>query len=98
MNYSRPDTGFMENAIGVDPPGCGCTDCIIGDSIPIDDTYRMVDVAKDYFQGREIINRSSGMFSFTLMSDGVIQVDINIDDSNDSNAPRPISYAVFAPR
>lgn len=38
FNAPPAETGFVENGVGIDPPGCGCTDCIIGDSIPFDET------------------------------------------------------------
>ena len=38
FNAPPVTTGFKENGVGIDPAGCGCTDCIIGDSIPFNET------------------------------------------------------------
>lgn len=57
-----PDTTvFINDAIGIDPPGCGCTDCIIHSSIPSDDTDRIAEAVRQHFEeGREILNRTGG--------------------------------------
>lgn len=34
-------TSFKHNGVGIDPAGCGCTDCIVGDSINVDDADKM---------------------------------------------------------
>lgn len=56
----RTDTDFIDNAIAIDPDNCGCTDCIVGNSIPLHDTYNLELLAMMHFAtGRKIINRSS---------------------------------------
>lgn len=57
-----PDTTvFINDAIGIDPSGCGCTDCIIHSSIPADDYDRIEEAVRQHFEeGREIINRTGG--------------------------------------
>lgn len=52
-------TDFTNNAVGIDPPGCGCTDCIIGNSIPLDYSWDMDELAKQAIRGRPVINRTS---------------------------------------
>jgi hypothetical protein len=37
FNTPREETDFRENGVGIDPEGCGCTDCIVGNSIPYDE-------------------------------------------------------------
>lgn len=61
-----PDTTvFIGDAIGIDPPGCGCTDCIIRSSIPSDDTDRIQEAVRQHFEeGRPIVNRSGGSIVF----------------------------------
>lgn len=39
FNAPQATTGFDGNGVGIDPAGCGCTDCIIGDSIPFDEDH-----------------------------------------------------------
>jgi hypothetical protein len=52
-------TGFINDAIGIDPDDCGCTDCGIGDSIPLGETHRIEELLKAHFEeGREIVNRT----------------------------------------
>lgn len=56
----RHTTDFIDNAIAIDPTDCGCTDCIVGNSIPLHDTYNLELLAMMHFAtGRKIINRSS---------------------------------------
>lgn len=37
FNAPHANTSFKENGVGIDPEGCTCTACIIGDSIPFDE-------------------------------------------------------------
>lgn len=53
----KQQTCFNENAIGIDPSGCGCTDCILGDSIPLSEW--MDDLYKEVVLGRPVVNRTS---------------------------------------
>lgn len=53
----KDTTEFVDNAIALDPAGCACTDCIIGDAYPedrvdVDDLVREAALA-----GRYIIDR-----------------------------------------
>lgn len=55
----RDETDFINNAIGIDPAGCGCLDCGIGNSIPEDEDQKITELLKAHFEeGREIVNRS----------------------------------------
>lgn len=52
-------TDFINNAIGIDPSGCGCTDCIVGNSIPESDVSGIRELLEAHFtEGREIVNRT----------------------------------------
>lgn len=54
----REETDFINNAIGIDPSGCGCTDCIVGNSIPEGDS-RIPELIQEHFtEGRAIVNRT----------------------------------------
>ncbi|MBC9705310.1 MAG: hypothetical protein H9W81_10125 [Enterococcus sp.] len=58
MSYLKSTTCFVNNAIGIDPVGCGCMDCIVGDSIPVDQVSTIEDLLREHWdQDREIINR-----------------------------------------
>lgn len=51
-------TDFIGNAIGIDPSGCGCTDCIVGNSIPEDSSYLDELLRAHVEEGRDIVNRT----------------------------------------
>lgn len=54
----REETDFIGNAIGIDPSNCGCTDCIVGNSIPESDS-RIPELIQEHFtEGRRIVNRT----------------------------------------
>ena len=54
----REETEFLNNAIGIDPSDCGCTDCLVGNSIPENDPD-VEKLLRAYFEeGREIVNRT----------------------------------------
>ncbi|WP_280412611.1 hypothetical protein [Nocardia asiatica] len=58
-------TVFRNNAIAIDPSGCGCTDCLCGDSIP----YVFVDdeeLVTQIMRGREVINRTDTELMFRV--------------------------------
>jgi hypothetical protein len=56
----RIETDFIDDAIGVDPESCGCTDCIVGNSIRFDNEEQMARLAKAAaYGGRKVINRTS---------------------------------------
>jgi hypothetical protein len=55
----REETDFISNAIGIDPSGCGCTDCIVGNSIPESDASGISELLQEHFtEGRAIVNRT----------------------------------------
>lgn len=58
MSSLKRITCFTNDAIGIDPAGCGCTDCIVGDSIPADHAGSIQELIEEHFnEGREILNR-----------------------------------------
>lgn len=59
MSNLKHLTCFTNNAIGIDPAGCGCVDCSVGDSIPLDDIELIQELIEEYFRHeREILNRT----------------------------------------
>lgn len=55
----RDQTDFKDNAIGIDPRGCACTDCMIGYSVPLNHKMAIKTIAGQALRGRPVINRSS---------------------------------------
>ena len=53
-NGIRIETEFRENAFGIDPEDCGCTDCLVGNSFNAG-SYRIEEAIR---QGRILINRT----------------------------------------
>ena len=51
----RVKTDFRENGFGIDPEGCGCTDCLIGEAFHPSDTRKLGAAIK---QGRTLYNRT----------------------------------------
>lgn len=51
-------TDFIGNAIGIDPSGCGCTDCLVGNSIPENSSDVEELLRAHVEEGREIVNRT----------------------------------------
>ncbi|WP_331757984.1 hypothetical protein OG225_41800 (plasmid) [Nocardia sp. NBC_01377] len=52
-------TDFINNGVGIDPPECGCTDCIVGNSVPLGSGGDLDRLAAQALQGRILINRAS---------------------------------------
>ena len=57
MVYIKDKTDFVDNAIALDPAGCRCTDCIIGDAFPEDDVDVDELVREATLVGRRVIDR-----------------------------------------
>lgn len=59
--YEIPETTeFTGNAIGIDPDNCGCTDCLVSNSVPANDTDMVQKIVNAHLNaGRKIINRTS---------------------------------------
>lgn len=55
----RDRTDFKDNAIGIDPRGCCCTDCVVGNSVPFSNKVAVKTIAGQALRGRRVINRSS---------------------------------------
>lgn len=53
----KDHTEFRNNAVGIDPAGCGCTDCLCGDSVPLNDFY-LEELAGQAMRGRPLVNRT----------------------------------------
>lgn len=65
-------TDWRDNAIGIDPEGCSCTDCLIGASVPID-SPRMQKLAEAAHAGRPIRNRTDYALVLVERFDGTVE-------------------------
>lgn len=65
-------TDFDADALGIDPVGCGCTDCLVGYSVPFD-SPRMNALADAYVAGRRIVNRTNYMLVLVERFDGTMK-------------------------
>ena len=66
------ETDWPDNALGVDPEGCGCTDCLIGASVPFD-SPRMRQLAEAALAGRPIRNRTDYALVLVECFDGSVE-------------------------
>jgi hypothetical protein len=57
----REETDFIGDAIGIDPTDCGCTDCIVGNSIPLGEIHLIEELVRAHFEeDRKVIFRCGG--------------------------------------
>jgi hypothetical protein len=99
----REETEFIHNAIGVDPSGCGCTDCIVGNSMP-EDSYDIEELVRAHFEeGRRVVNRTSGTIVMYKTGPGKYKMDvvgsreINImEETRSWNDPEDYDYVLHA--
>ena len=64
-------TDWPDNAIGIDPEGCGCTVCLVGASVPID-SPRIHDLAQAAIAGRAVRNRTDYALVLAERYDGSV--------------------------
>lgn len=74
----KETTAFVGDAIGIDPPDCGCTDCILGDSVPLAESNGASLAAAIIEGGREVVNRLSGDI-YLVIRDGKSMVVPDLD-------------------
>lgn len=65
-------TDFEGDALACDPSGCGCMDCIVGASVPLD-SPRMHELAKAVANGRRFVNRSGEHLALVERYDGTVE-------------------------
>lgn len=65
--------------IYVDPPGCGCTGCITGESTPLDDLSD-IQAMNVYVGHLELVNRTSYNFVHITLSPNMVTV-VGSDDA-----------------
>lgn len=92
-------TDFIDNAIGIDPSGCGCTDCLVRNSIPLDHTSDIEELVRAHFMtGRKIVNRSSSTLAIYVNASAEVAVEA-LECTGpviDALAPDMHSEAVYA--
>lgn len=64
------ETGFTDNALAIDPDGCGCMDCLRNDAIHVSDSALMARLARAAAAGRVVINRSYGPLALVVPLEG----------------------------
>jgi hypothetical protein len=60
FNMPSDNTDFVDNGVGIDPADCRCTDCIVGNSIPFNESNanKLAILAfQAKYQGRKIHSR-----------------------------------------
>lgn len=70
----RDRTDFKDNAIGIDPRGCCCTDCVVGNSVPFSNKVAVKTIARQALRGRRVINRSSIPLVLVWNREDIIEV------------------------
>lgn len=66
-------TCFTDDGVGIDPAGCGCTDCIVGDSISFEDgnSNKLAALAYEVFNdGRKFYHRVGSYAKLIPVQDG----------------------------
>lgn len=70
----------MRRVLAIDPPGCGCTECILGEYIPIDQADE-----------RHIVDMLRGRTQNNTGCDMTIHVEYTLEDGYDFNIDEPES-------
>jgi hypothetical protein len=87
----REETDFIGDAIGIDPSGCGCTDCIVGNSIPLDQTHMITELVRAHFEeGRRVIYRDGGAIVLYRSRNGEYKWEALYSES-------PVTHDVISP-
>lgn len=60
--------------IFIDPEGCGCTDCIVGESVPLDNVspVQLLSIVSGFVT---VVNRSSWKYLHVRMHGGIVSID-----------------------
>ena len=65
--YELPETTeFIGNGIGIDPAGCGCTDCILRHAFPLTHPALLEAVSAALVTGRPVYNRTGTTVTLRL--------------------------------
>ncbi|MEV0247911.1 hypothetical protein AB0H76_15065 [Nocardia sp. NPDC050712] len=75
----RDYTDFIDNSVGIDPAGCGCTDCITGNSVPLN-SGDMPELARQAARGRPLTNRCGQPLVLNPMDPSIREVPEDFPD------------------